>query len=214
MPRIDGACDWRCLCFMIFYSGKDFAFTMMLQRTQAVRALQDGCSRLGLASSTATALVQFLTVKRTHDQFVGDQDRELRMSPGAGLDRLWHWMLLNTAGTDTHLLPCRQQKYLCIIIKQISPPPPYYRTPTAAIAAHNTHPVDFPHCPLQCPPRSMSWLVVSLNIVALTSRTCQTTPSCCSACMDSTSCAWRDWSQMCSCGWCVPNEALAAAQYK
>jgi len=72
---------------------------MLLQRTQAVRALQDGCSRLGLNNSTATALVQFLTVKRTHDQFVGDQDRELRMSPGAALDRLWHWMLLNTAGT-------------------------------------------------------------------------------------------------------------------
>lgn len=61
--------------------------------------MQDGCSRLGLDNSTAAALVQFLTVKRTHDQFVDDQDRELRMSPGAALDRLWHWMLLNTAGS-------------------------------------------------------------------------------------------------------------------
>jgi hypothetical protein len=71
----------------------------MLQKTQAVRALQEGCSRLGLPSSTAVALLQFLSVKRTHDQFVPENDRQLRMSPGATLDKLWHYMLLNTTGT-------------------------------------------------------------------------------------------------------------------
>lgn len=71
----------------------------MLQKTQAVRALQAGCSRLGLPSSTAQQLVQFLSVKRTHDMFLPEKDRQLRMSPGATLDKLWHYMLLNTAGT-------------------------------------------------------------------------------------------------------------------
>ena len=71
----------------------------MLQKTRAVQALLPGCSRLGLPSSTAAALVQFLAVKRTHDQFVADKDRQLRMSPGATLDKLWHYMLLNTSGT-------------------------------------------------------------------------------------------------------------------
>jgi hypothetical protein len=71
----------------------------MLQKTQAVRSLQEGCSRLGLPDSTATALLQFLSVKRTHDQFVPEKDRQLSMSPGATLDKLWHYMLLNTTGT-------------------------------------------------------------------------------------------------------------------
>jgi hypothetical protein len=70
----------------------------MLQKTQAVLALQDGCKRLGLPSSTATALVQFLSVKRTHDQYVAAESRQLRMSPGTQMDRLWHFMLLNTDG--------------------------------------------------------------------------------------------------------------------
>jgi hypothetical protein len=71
----------------------------MLQKTQAVQALQDGCSRLGLPSSTAVALLQFLSVKRIHDEFVPEKDRQLRMCPGAKLDKLWHYMLLNTSGT-------------------------------------------------------------------------------------------------------------------
>jgi hypothetical protein len=71
----------------------------MLQKTQAVRALQEGCSRLGLPNSTATALLQFLSVKRTHDQFVPDKNRSLSMLPGSTLDKLWHYMLLNTTGT-------------------------------------------------------------------------------------------------------------------
>jgi hypothetical protein len=70
----------------------------MLQKTQAVRVLQEGCSRLGLPNSTAVALLQFLSVKRIHDQFVPEKDRQLSMSPGAKLDKLWHYMLLNTEG--------------------------------------------------------------------------------------------------------------------
>jgi hypothetical protein len=70
----------------------------MLQKTHAVRALQEGCSRLGLPNRTAAALLQFLSVKRVHDQFVPEQDRQLLMSPGAKLDKLWHFMLLDTSG--------------------------------------------------------------------------------------------------------------------
>ena len=70
----------------------------MLHKTKAVHGLQEGCSRLGLPTSTAVALLQFLSVKRTHDQFVPEKDRQLRMSPGAKLDKLWHYMLLNTSG--------------------------------------------------------------------------------------------------------------------
>ena len=72
----------------------------MLQKTKAVQALQDGCRRLGLPSNTATELLQFLSVKRVHDQFV--EGRQLRMSPGSMIDRLWHFMLLNTAGKTLH----------------------------------------------------------------------------------------------------------------
>lgn len=68
----------------------------MLQHAPAVRALQDGCRRLGLPSLAAEHLVRFLSVKRQHDLI--NQGAGLRMSPGAALDRLWHWML-NTTGT-------------------------------------------------------------------------------------------------------------------
>jgi hypothetical protein len=70
----------------------------MLQKTHAVHSLQQGCVRLGLPSSTAVALLQFLSAKRTHDQFVPEKDRQLHMSPGYSLHRLWHYMLLNTTG--------------------------------------------------------------------------------------------------------------------
>jgi hypothetical protein len=70
----------------------------MLQKTQAARALREGCSRLGLPNSTASALLQFLSVKRIHDHFVPEKDRQLRMSPGTKMDKLWHYMLLNTEG--------------------------------------------------------------------------------------------------------------------
>ena len=63
-----------------------------------MRTLEEGCSRLGLPNSTAAALLQFLSVKRIHDQFVPEQDRQLVMSPGDKLDKLWHYMLLNTSG--------------------------------------------------------------------------------------------------------------------
>jgi hypothetical protein len=78
-----------------------------LQNTQAVRALQEGCSRLGLPNSTAATLLQFLSVKRIHDQFVHEKERQLSMSPRSTLDKLWHYMLLNntTGGTAHSMLP-------------------------------------------------------------------------------------------------------------
>jgi hypothetical protein len=71
----------------------------MLRNTAAVHALQDGCRRLHLANNTATELLHFLSTKRTHDQFVDSSKKQLNMSPGATVDKLWHYMLLNTAGT-------------------------------------------------------------------------------------------------------------------
>lgn len=72
----------------------------MLRNAPAVRSLQDGCRRLSLPSKTAVCLVEFLTVKLKHDRITAGQG--LRMSPGAAWGRLWHWMLLNTAGGVTN----------------------------------------------------------------------------------------------------------------
>jgi hypothetical protein len=74
----------------------------MLRNASAVRSLQDGCRRLGLPSKTAVGLVDFLSVKRLHDRINDGQG--LRMSPGTALDKLWHWMLLNTAGGASNAL--------------------------------------------------------------------------------------------------------------
>jgi hypothetical protein len=69
----------------------------ILNNTEAVRLLQDGCRRLELPYYTATELVKFLQVKRVHDSCLSDKARpDRKLSPGAALDRLWHWMLLNT----------------------------------------------------------------------------------------------------------------------
>jgi hypothetical protein len=70
----------------------------MLPDTKAVRLLEDGCRRLGISTSTATALVQFLYVKKIHDDYISSPHKLLRMSPSVMLEQLWHWMLLNTAG--------------------------------------------------------------------------------------------------------------------
>jgi hypothetical protein len=86
----------------------------MLQKTQAVASLQEGCRRLGLPNSTAAALLQFLSVKRIHDQFVPEKDRQLRMSPGATLDKLWHYVLLNTSGTAKTVRPYLQLQLLVV----------------------------------------------------------------------------------------------------
>jgi hypothetical protein len=85
----------------------------MLQKTQAVQSLQ-GCARLGLPSSTAVALLQFLSAKRTHDQFVPEKDRQLRMSPGYSLHRLWHYMLLNTTGILGTWYPGNSKLKVCL----------------------------------------------------------------------------------------------------
>lgn len=70
---------------------------MLHNNTKALRELQDGCRRLGLPNSAATALVGFLQTKRAHDQFL-DQSTGLRMSAGGAVEQLSCWMLLNTQG--------------------------------------------------------------------------------------------------------------------
>lgn len=57
-----------------------------------VRELIVGCDTLHLPHNTATELVRYLTTKRWM-AFVGQDDL---MSPSLMLDKLWHWMLLNT----------------------------------------------------------------------------------------------------------------------
>lgn len=75
----------------------------MLPDTKTVRLLEEGCRRLGIPTSTATALVQFLPVKKIHDDdYISSPHKLLRMSPGVMLEQLWHWMLLNTAGEQQH----------------------------------------------------------------------------------------------------------------
>ena len=97
--------------------GRDRRKLTMLRHTEAVTALQDGCRRLRLPSRTAQALVQFLSVKRTHDQFLAESSKStLRMSPGAALDQLWHWMLLNTAGTVCLQQQCQCSHDACLVI--------------------------------------------------------------------------------------------------
>lgn len=54
---------------------------------------------------TATELINYLSTKRVHDTFTDSSRRELKMSPGATVDRLWHYMLLNTAGNLAITVP-------------------------------------------------------------------------------------------------------------
>jgi len=61
----------------------------------AVQQLQAGCKHLGLPPHAAVELVRFLTLKRLIS-LRSDSSKVLGVSPGYQLDRLWHWMLLNT----------------------------------------------------------------------------------------------------------------------
>ena len=42
------------------------------------------------------------------------QDRQLRMSPGSTMDKLWHYMLLNTSGTAKAAPPYLQLQLLVV----------------------------------------------------------------------------------------------------
>lgn len=195
----------------------------MLRNTDAVSKLQEGCQRLHIPSSTAMALVQFLKVKRVHDEFV--RSRSLCMSPGAALDKLWHYMLLNTKGRRCCLQLCLVHgKYMgqapneqCAELHSSVPPGGMgyaasctgscmdtvhgISTQPKQLMPHFTtlHCCDTSTCPcvssewLQCLVRCISWWVGLWSTVALMTQTCQTSRSCCSACTASTSCAWRDW---------------------
>lgn len=68
----------------------------MLHRTSGVISLKAGCRRLQLPDDAALELVRFLQVKRVHDEFVPSTTKSCNMSPGAAMDKLWHFMLLNT----------------------------------------------------------------------------------------------------------------------
>ncbi|KAK9789202.1 hypothetical protein WJX73_007416 [Symbiochloris irregularis] len=61
----------------------------------AEKALHAGCHELRLPETAAKELLRFLIVKR----LVGD-DKSSRLSPSSKLDRLLHWVLLNTAVRD------------------------------------------------------------------------------------------------------------------
>lgn len=65
----------------------------MYHNTEAVRALKADCQRLHLPEETAIELVRFLQAKRVHDQFLSATARPRNMSPGAAVDKLWHFML-------------------------------------------------------------------------------------------------------------------------
>lgn len=66
----------------------------LLPDSRVVCLLEEGCVELGMPIRAATALTQFLTIKRIHDGL----NQPLNMSAGVVLEELWHWMLLNTAG--------------------------------------------------------------------------------------------------------------------
>ena len=68
----------------------------MLHDTIAARALRAGCQRLQLPVETAVELIKILQAKRVHDQFLSADVRARNMSPGEAVDKLWHYMLLNT----------------------------------------------------------------------------------------------------------------------
>jgi hypothetical protein len=66
----------------------------LLPDSRIVCLLEEGCRELGLPTRAATALTQFLTIKRIHDGLIPP----ISMSAGVVLEELWCWMLLNTAG--------------------------------------------------------------------------------------------------------------------
>jgi hypothetical protein len=154
----------------------------MLRSSSAVRSLQDGCRRLGLPSKTAVGLVDFLSVKHLHDRIKDGQG--LRMSPGTALDRLWHWMLLNTAGGafntffELYTYGSQHESILCYFMSVTRDNTQLLTFGTAASAA--VHAVYT--CVLQCPHKCTTSWVVSWSIAAPTKTTCQTPRSCCSAC--------------------------------
>jgi len=62
-----------------------------MDRHPCVAALEPGCRSLNIPTSAARELVRFLLVKR----FTQDE-RSSELGPSAKLDKLWHWLLLET----------------------------------------------------------------------------------------------------------------------
>ena len=63
---------------------------------KCVESLKAGCDQLGLPTTAARELVRFLFVKRC----INDENSS-KISPSAKLDKLWHWMLLETDIRDS-----------------------------------------------------------------------------------------------------------------
>jgi hypothetical protein len=66
-----------------------------MDRHPCVEALKKGCLNLNLPTSTAKELVRFLLVKRFQED-----EKLYDLSPSSKLDKLWHYMLLNTEVRD------------------------------------------------------------------------------------------------------------------
>jgi hypothetical protein len=66
-----------------------------MEHHPAVALLRAGCLKLQIPLTAAVELVRFLFLKR----LTGDE-RGSKLSPSAMLDRLWHWMLLESAVHD------------------------------------------------------------------------------------------------------------------
>ena len=66
-----------------------------MENTHVSSFLRAGCEELRLPEETAIELVRFLIAKRLVDQEKGQS-----LSPSAKLDKLQHWVLLNTEIRD------------------------------------------------------------------------------------------------------------------
>ena len=62
----------------------------LIDSLPALHKLRQGCAQLGQPPELATELVRFLMLKRLSTK------AGVEVSPGASVDELWHWMLLNT----------------------------------------------------------------------------------------------------------------------
>jgi len=66
--------------------------------------LRDGCDELSLPKEAAVELLRFLQTARWYDVIRSEDDFRSKdypsMSPSERLDKLWHWMLLNTKVAD------------------------------------------------------------------------------------------------------------------
>jgi hypothetical protein len=70
----------------------------MLAASKAVAELQEGCALERVPPHAAYELLEFLHIRKEAAENESGQHevRALGCSPSHSLDKLWHWMLLNT----------------------------------------------------------------------------------------------------------------------